>query len=473
VCKSTSEGQQNRPGMLPCPDLDGDGLEDKPCNSQAKMLGRLPWKTLGMPDPRDAGGESLWYTLAGPFRDWTSNPTTSADAKRINSDTRGNITVLGPDGKKLTDNAVAVIIAPGGALGGQVRSALAAACGYTGTNVLRSLCPNSFLESITKLSSPPTNGPFVTVTAGARNSNFNDQVVYISTADFIPALEMRVGNEIKRALTAYRANSDCQCYPWADTWPYSGGIADIGQNRGRFPTEPFPEQWGDPDPNNVALLKIPYLPPWIEVNDWHNLIWYSVSKRASNNTAQTCRTCSSNDVLSIDGIATAALFFTPGTPPDGIARLKPPSGQSSRIDNLALYLADQQNNDGDDTPSCRNVGEIGGDAGSGMLTGSASCDTYVTPTRKNKDRNRVYLLGATTAGVCQTAAQTILDNKPCGDGFQGNTVNPMCTQAKINLDACTLTCYQAAQVMVKPPCRNTSNPGQCQDAIATLKTCSG
>src|SRR4051794_33823757 len=32
VCTSITEGQQNRPGMLPCPDLDGDGLEDKPCN---------------------------------------------------------------------------------------------------------------------------------------------------------------------------------------------------------------------------------------------------------------------------------------------------------------------------------------------------------------------------------------------------------------------------------------------------------
>ena len=43
--------------------------------------------------------------------------------------------------------------------------------------------------------------------------------------------------KIKTLLEAYRANSPCECYPWADTWPYSGGIADIGQNRGRFPTQ--------------------------------------------------------------------------------------------------------------------------------------------------------------------------------------------------------------------------------------------
>src|SRR5213083_1501206 len=47
------------PGYLPCPDLDDDGWAEATCGSQngdsgqAQRLGRLPWKTLGLPDLRD------------------------------------------------------------------------------------------------------------------------------------------------------------------------------------------------------------------------------------------------------------------------------------------------------------------------------------------------------------------------------------------------------------------------------------
>ena len=87
-----------------------------------------------------------------------------------------------------------------------------------------------------------TTGPFI---VGAPTGTFNDQLVYLNTNELIPIVEMRVGNELKRLLTEYRLKSDCQCYPWADTWPYSGGIAEVSQNRGRFPTEPVPEPWGN------------------------------------------------------------------------------------------------------------------------------------------------------------------------------------------------------------------------------------
>jgi len=56
-----------RPGELPCPDINPlDGFEDGSCVAGA--LGRVPWKTLGIPEPRDEAGETLWYAIAGPFR---------------------------------------------------------------------------------------------------------------------------------------------------------------------------------------------------------------------------------------------------------------------------------------------------------------------------------------------------------------------------------------------------------------------
>lgn len=58
------------PGYLPCPDLDDDGWAEATCGSQngatgqAQRLGRLPWKTLGLPDLRDGAGERLWYAVS-------------------------------------------------------------------------------------------------------------------------------------------------------------------------------------------------------------------------------------------------------------------------------------------------------------------------------------------------------------------------------------------------------------------------
>lgn len=58
------------PGYLPCPDLDNDGWAESTCGSltghlgQAQRLGRLPWKTLGLPDLRDGHGERLWYAVS-------------------------------------------------------------------------------------------------------------------------------------------------------------------------------------------------------------------------------------------------------------------------------------------------------------------------------------------------------------------------------------------------------------------------
>ena len=51
-----------------------------------RIIGRLPWKTFGLPDLRDGSGERLWYALSPNFRD---NPSVSP----LNSDTRGSITV--------------------------------------------------------------------------------------------------------------------------------------------------------------------------------------------------------------------------------------------------------------------------------------------------------------------------------------------------------------------------------------------
>ncbi|HEX5128872.1 MAG TPA: hypothetical protein VFV90_03960 [Usitatibacter sp.] len=62
------------PGYLPCPDLDDDGWAEATCGSlsghigQDQRLGRLPWKTLGLPDLRDGYGERLWYAVSTRYK---------------------------------------------------------------------------------------------------------------------------------------------------------------------------------------------------------------------------------------------------------------------------------------------------------------------------------------------------------------------------------------------------------------------
>jgi hypothetical protein len=236
----------------------------------------------------------------------------------------------------------------------------------------------------------------------------------------------------------------------------------VSQNRGRFPTEPVPEPWG--------AGAIPALPGWLGDNNWHNLFWYSVSRQASADPIG-CRTCSTNATLTVDNLKVAALFFTPGTPLDGLARVPPiafgaslTSAQRARADNLSLYLQDTQNNDGG---GCPDTGEIGGNPGSGLRTGNASCDQYVMPNATRRDRDRLHMLGAASPATCTAHALALAAAAPCGTGW--TVTNPVCIAAMPNLDACT--CAAAARLLAQPPCNNVIEPGVCETAVAQLASC--
>ena len=68
------------PGYLPCPDRNGNGSPNTPC--PRKSLGRLPWRRLGLHDPRDGAGERLWYALADNFRPTATSTVRSTPARR-------------------------------------------------------------------------------------------------------------------------------------------------------------------------------------------------------------------------------------------------------------------------------------------------------------------------------------------------------------------------------------------------------
>ena len=119
------------PGYLPCPDADDDGWAEATCGSlsghlgQGERLGRLPWKTLGLPELRDGHGERLWYAVSTRYKGLL-NCAASAECRAMAPATAlGTITVRDARGTILHDGtladparaaeggAAAVVIAPG------------------------------------------------------------------------------------------------------------------------------------------------------------------------------------------------------------------------------------------------------------------------------------------------------------------------------------------------------------------------
>jgi hypothetical protein len=114
---------QEKPlGYLPCPDTNNDGIAEPNCGAMnVSVIGRLPWRTLGLPPLRDSAGECLWYAVSGRAK---NNPSTNA---AMNWDTLGQLAVTEAItntilAAPLTNQAAwAVVFAPRAAIGGQTR----------------------------------------------------------------------------------------------------------------------------------------------------------------------------------------------------------------------------------------------------------------------------------------------------------------------------------------------------------------
>jgi hypothetical protein len=403
-----------RPGELPCPDLDNDGFAEAVCSQAIDRLGRVPWRTLGIPEPKDNAGETLWYAVALPFLPAASNSGV------INSSTAGNIEIRASNGvTPITTQAIAVLFSPGVAFNGQNRSDKTADkgfCSQAKQNEFRNRCPANYLEAAAGVNNSVPGGPYV---VGTRGSAYNDRLIYIAAADLMPTVEMRVGGELKNLLLAYRENSKCRCYPWADSWNYSGGIPDVGINRGRFPAfDVKPVDWGFQDAEN----DIPPLPDWVTTNNWNNMVFYSAARQETDEAGRRCYFCSTSPTLVVDTQAVSALVFTPGTPRKGVNR---PATHSELVNNLPVannmssYLEDALNNNKGPMPvasqECRGWDEEHANSWTGLSqqTVPVSCDTYVRPTSRGYDRDRLFTIPTKPGAHCATAARALVNLSPC------------------------------------------------------------
>jgi hypothetical protein len=295
-------GANARPGELPCPDMNNDGFEDGTCAAGA--IGRVPWRTLGIPKPKDAAGQTLWYAIAGPFRIFTVN------GNPIHSDTKGNITVNQGEYNVVTEvysvvstitsEAVAVIFSPGGVVGAQDRSCPVQDCdNYVCPAPASStpMCsPANYLETAAGVNNSTTNGPFISApTSDKPLPGFNDKVMAITTSDLMPIVEQRVAREVRTILENYRIataaqgyNGGAGIYPWPDC---TDGISDVDfPNRGRIPWQTAtPVNW------NTGTPATPTLPNWFTNQgatsyNWAWVIYYSVGKNYLENFGASCST---------------------------------------------------------------------------------------------------------------------------------------------------------------------------------------
>lgn len=224
-------GDANRPGSLPCPDGNGDGVVDGMLgNDCPTYVGRLPWKTLGIGELRDGAGELLWYALTTSYRDHDS-------AEPINGTAAGQWTV------DAIGDQVAVLFAPGAALAGQAGRPSNAIADY--------------LEG--------ENADGDQVASQVLGPNVNDRVLAIGRAELAGAVAQRILREARgdatQGLLKYYAENGNQ-FPSADT------TGDGEMDGPQVGTLPYKELFFDPLTGTVEML---------EQNNWANLTVYSVS----------------------------------------------------------------------------------------------------------------------------------------------------------------------------------------------------
>ena len=201
------------PGSMPCPDTDDDGASDAGGTTGCPhYIGRLPWKTLGMPDLRDAAGERLWYTLSRNVRRYAS-------VRLLNSETEGTLNITG---NYAANNVYAIVFAPGGTLAGQNRStSQTVPCTTTGTTIVANRCASNYLEGSnanksTEASPVAGVNPNPNYLANLASSTFNDQLIFITKQQLFSTVEKRIGREAKVCLDGYAADpAHSDEYPWA------------------------------------------------------------------------------------------------------------------------------------------------------------------------------------------------------------------------------------------------------------------
>ena len=260
----------NRPGELPCPDVNDDGKlvlnEDFVGSNCVSLIGRIPWITLGLPDLRDDAGERLWYALSDDFHANGNVPLNSDTAFRP-----ANVS-LAVSGQHPAANLVAIVFSPGAALlrqGGASVQNRGCTVGVDCDAALKCTsapasntpkCNAANYLDVLDVSGVPvdnsTGGVNRTFASGARTQAFNDRLLPIHSDDIMWLVERRAAREMAQYLRAHYdawessaviGGANNGFYPYAVPLndPSSAGVGTNGTTSGMLPLATTPLTWSN------------------------------------------------------------------------------------------------------------------------------------------------------------------------------------------------------------------------------------
>lgn len=255
---------EDRPGGLPCPDRDADGFAEPTCDLPAQRFGLLPWRTLDLPNAPRIDGELLWYAVAETFRTQTVSPVAFA----INFDSAGPSNGSGQGGllqvirtrsaaevssnapaRDIAPDAIAIVLAPGPALPGQVRPAPPA------VNIAQ---PSAYFEGenakdVAQADPPDPDGAgprpgylFVRLFALGDAPGFNDRGIVIRPPELFAAVEPVVEARIRATvIPQMRLNNRVSAPPYR-SFSGVGAPPPITTGNTAYGAYPYPVPWDDP-----------------------------------------------------------------------------------------------------------------------------------------------------------------------------------------------------------------------------------
>jgi len=355
-------------GFLPCPDYNDNGVvpegsEDQfLCGEQDEpKIGFFPWKSLGIPVLKDSSGTCLLYAVSGSYKN-----ETDPDPKKtmmLNEDSNGMFQVVDQTGTIIQgadpeDRVVAIIIAPGKALDGQIRNNTAGTfCGRDYVNY-NAYLDNAALDIGGVVDNSDVSVGAVTIDqfihataqsiADTNPSPYNDRFVTITREEIWSAIRLRsdfspkmidLTEALSLCLESYAATNTNNQLPW----PSPIALADYRVNgnyddhadetqgyAGRFPfvinnskgptgNSGSDELFANAGCNNITVptsgaivdLQTPgseYRRLW---ENWKDHFFYAVSKDYAPDSIlapATCGTC-----IKVDGIERSAMVIFSGT----------------------------------------------------------------------------------------------------------------------------------------------------------------
>jgi hypothetical protein len=323
--------QQNcpRPGDLPCPDTDNDGIAEASCNTQESRLGRLPWRTLGLGDLRDGSGELLWYAVSSQYKNNTR-------VIPLNSESFGTITLRDIQGIPVYNafnntGLAAVVIAPGsvltrsdsliaqnrmiGALQNIASNYLEVALGEDNANFVDGGL-NGFISGEIKVGMETiSNDVILPITRSEMNEVMEPkvlgEVMQALLVNFCPVGEVDIKN---RTCTGDISNSyvpdpaplndnDCLTTLNSDDILNNQCNSSSTAQIGRIPvggnsSNPPNSGWENKDSNSILRGKSDN--NWFQQNGWREMIFYAVAPACK----QSSLGCSGTDYLNLENAIT-------------------------------------------------------------------------------------------------------------------------------------------------------------------------